>query len=79
MHTMYNVIGYGNCFINGLYLWYKLKFNGILVIRTRPGTLIPHLMIKVEDGLWHFRVEKNILPVPFHVLWFKGRYEKKMV
>jgi hypothetical protein len=76
---MHGVRGSGNCFVNGMYLWYKLKFRGIPVIRTRPGTLIPHLMIKEKDGLWHFRVEKNILPAPFHILWFKGRYEKKMV
>jgi hypothetical protein len=76
MPTMHNVMGYGNCFINGLYLWYKLKFNGILVIKTRPGTWIPHLMIEQEDCIWHFTVRKNVLPAPCHVLFFKGRYER---
>lgn len=73
---MNGVAGWGNCFINGLYLWFRLGFRGIPVIKTRPGTLIPHLMIKQENCMWHFRVEKNILPSPCHVFVFKGIYEK---
>jgi len=69
--------GYGNCVTQGLYLWYKLKFRGVPIIKTRPGTLIPHLMIKQKDCLWHFTVKENILPVPCHIFFFKGRYEQK--
>jgi hypothetical protein len=73
---MHGCKGVGNCFINGLYLWCRLGFRGIPVIRTRPGTLVPHLMIKQKNCMWHFRVEKNFLPSPCHVFVFKGIYEK---
>ena len=73
---MNGVAGWGNCFVNGLYLWYRLKFRGVPVIYTRPGTLIPHLMIKQKDCMWHFTVETNVLPFPCHVLFFKGTYER---
>jgi len=74
---MHNSRGIGNCFINGFYLWYKLKFKGFPVIRTRTGTLIPHLVIKQRDCVWHFKAEENILPSPCHTFVFRGRYEKK--
>ena len=69
-------IGYGNCFLNGLYLWYKLGFKGKLKIKTRPGTNIPHLIIEQEKTIWHFKVKKDLLPKPFHIFFFKGVYKK---
>lgn len=72
---MHGVTGYGNCFINGLWLYFKMGLRGRLIIKTRPNSRIPHLMIDHGDCLWHFRAKKEFLPQPCKHLFFRGRYE----
>jgi len=69
--------GVGNCFINGLYLYCMLGFNGKLTVRTRDNSWVPHLLIIQNDCLWHFKQTHNILPPPFSCLFFRGVYEKR--
>lgn len=67
--------GFGNCFVNGLWLYWKMGCVGKLVVKRRPGTKIPHLMIDCGEYSWHFRAKKQLLPHYCKHLFFKGRYE----
>jgi len=65
----------GNCLVCALAIW--LVHGGEIIRSYRPGTRIPHWLVKCRDGLIrHFTVEKNILPKPFCYLVFLGRFER---
>ena len=67
---------YGNCLFCALYLmWKERKNNPQFIMKYRPGTSIPHFMVRTKDKLHHFNAEKNIWPWPFHHLCFKGQFQ----
>lgn len=67
---------YGNCVIGAFALLWRERWNKPrFLLKSRPGTIIPHLMLKSETGLHHYRVEKDLLPWPFCYLVFKGRFQ----
>lgn len=50
--------------------------SGRLRVLWRPGRWVPHLYVLARDGTpWHFRVLRDILPQPWHWVWFWGRFE----
>ena len=59
------------------YFWFKNRCRGKLVMKTRPGTNIPHLLVKYQDHYVHFKNVKNLLPSPFHIFFFKGKFQKR--
>lgn len=67
---------YGNCLTGALFLlWSKRKQNPRLILKTRPGTMVPHFMVQSSAGIHHYTTEKNILPWPFCYLIFKGNFQ----
>ena len=66
----------GNCLICAFFLW--LFKGGSIIMAYRPGTSVPHWMVKCRDGsLRHFKVVKDILPWPLCYVLFLGTFEKK--
>lgn len=69
-------IKYGNCLAGALFLFWKERNNSpTLLLRARPGTKIPHFMVKSSNGLHHYRVSKEILPWPLCYIVFRGRFQ----
>jgi hypothetical protein len=67
---------YGNCFLGSLILfWKKRKYNPKIIIGFRPGTVVPHFIVKTQKYFYHYRTEKDILPWPFCYLVFKGSFQ----
>lgn len=67
---------YGNCLFCALVLmWKERKNSPKFIMKYRPGTSIPHFMVRTKDKLHHFNAEKNIWPWPFHHLCFKGQFQ----
>lgn len=67
---------YGNCLTGAiLLLWTQRNERPRLILKTRPGTRVPHFMVKTKAGVHHYRVEEEILPWPMCYLVFKGRFQ----
>lgn len=67
---------YGNCAIGALALLWRERCNKPrFLLKSRPGTFVPHFMVKSETGLHHYRVDKDLLPWPFCYLIFRGRFQ----
>lgn len=65
----------GNCLVCAFVIW--LVYGGKIITSTRPGTRVPHWLVKCRDGtVRHFRVRRDIFPPPFCYLLFLGRFEK---
>jgi len=68
---------YSNCLLGALFLfWRKRKHSPKILLRVRPGTLVPHFMVKDKRGLYHYKLDNNILPWPFCYLIFNGSFQK---
>lgn len=64
----------GNCLICSLVIW--LLYGGKIILSRRPGTRIPHWLVRCRDGrIRHFKVRREFLPGPFAVVLFLGRIE----
>lgn len=68
-------IKYSNCLFGAILLW--MCKGGKIIMSRRPGTRVPHWMVVKEDGLYHFRLRKDILPFPLCYLLFKGEFVKE--
>lgn len=69
---------YGNCLLGSLIIFLskkKRKKNPKIVLRFRPESLIPHFMVKSNDQLYHYKLDKDILPWPFCYLIFQGSFQ----
>lgn len=67
---------YGNCLVCALVLmWRERKHNPKFIMKYRPGTSVPHFMVRTKDKLHHFNAEKNIWPWPFHHVLFIGQFQ----
>lgn len=67
---------YGNCLVGALFLIYKeRKNNPKFILRKRPGTLVPHFMVRTKDKLHHYNVKRDILFWPFCYLIFNGEFQ----
>jgi len=59
---------YGNCLTGAmLLLWTKRSENPRLLLKARPGTKVPHFMVKSDTGVHHYRTERDLLPWPLCV------------
>lgn len=67
---------YGNCLTGALFLMLRERRNRPkFIIRVRPGTFVPHFMVRTKDKLHHYRVIKDILCWPFCYLVFRGELQ----
>jgi len=67
---------YGNCLAGAAVLmWRERNNNPRFMLNIRPGTKVPHFMIKSDLGLHHYRVSEEILPWPLCYVVFKGRFQ----
>lgn len=67
---------YGNCFIGAIVLMWKERGNSPrFLYRRRPGTFVPHLMVRSDTGLHHYRTDRDLLPWPLCYLVFEGRFQ----
>ena len=67
---------YGNCLCGALLLiWTERKNKPKFIMKYRPGTSVPHFMVRTKDKLHHYNLEKNILLWPFCYLIFKGQFQ----
>lgn len=67
---------YGNCLVCALVLlWRERASRPRFILRRRPGTIVPHFMVRSDAGLHHYRVVKDVLPWPLCYLLFKGRFQ----
>lgn len=66
---------YGNCLAGAaLLMWTERRNNPRFMLKIRPGTKVPHFMVKSDTGLHHYRVSKEILPWPLCYTLFQGRF-----
>jgi hypothetical protein len=67
---------YGNCLTGALFLFYaKRKNKPKMLFGFRPESFVPHFMVETKDVLFHYKVEKNILPWPLCYLIFQGSFQ----
>lgn len=67
---------YGNCLTGAtLLMWKERKNRPKFILKIRPGTRVPHFMVKSDSGLHHYRVSKDILPWPMCYIVFRGRFQ----
>lgn len=67
---------YGNCLTGAMVLlWTKRDERPQLLLKTRPGTRVPHFMVKSDTGIHHYRTERDLLPWPLCYLIFQGRFQ----
>ena len=67
---------YGNCLIGACVLLFKRKTKKPkIILRFRPESCVPHFMVKTINRLYHYKLEKNILPWPFCYLIFQGSFQ----
>lgn len=69
---------YGNCLLGSCVILLnkkKRKKKSKILFRFRPESYVPHFMVKSENQLYHYKLEKNILPWPFCYLIFKGSFQ----
>lgn len=67
---------YGNCLTGAaLLMWTERSNNPKFLLKIRPGTKVPHFMVKSDSGLHHYRVSKEILPWPLCYMVFQGRFQ----
>ena len=69
---------YGNCLLVSCVILLnkkKRKKKSKVVLRFRPESYTPHFMVKSENQLYHYKLEKNILSWPFCYLIFKGNFQ----
>lgn len=67
---------YGNCLTGAmLLLWRERNNNPRIILRSRPGTKVPHFMVRSSNGLHHYRTSKDILPWPLCYIVFQGRFQ----
>jgi hypothetical protein len=67
---------HGNCLLGSLILlWRKRKHNPKIVIGFRPGTIVPHFIVKTKKYFYHYKTEEDIFPWPFCYLIFKGTFQ----
>ena len=65
----------GNCLFGALWL---MLWHCTLRLRVCwGGSGVPHFLVLAPDGyLWHFKVHRDILPMPLAYLLFVGRLER---
>jgi hypothetical protein len=69
-------MNYGNCLVCAFFIYFKERHNNPKFILTnRPGTLVPHFMVRSTTGFHHYKTVKDILPFPFCYLLFKGEFQ----
>lgn len=67
---------YGNCFFGALFLLFKeRKNNPKFIMKYRPGTFVPHFMVRTKDKLYHYNLVKDIFCWPFCYLLFRGEFQ----
>lgn len=67
---------YGNCLTGALVLlWTERKNQPKFLLKVRPGTKVPHFMVKSNTGLHHYKTSKDILPWPLCYLVFQGKFQ----
>jgi hypothetical protein len=67
---------YGNCLTGAAFLMWRERNNDPrFILKIRPGTKVPHFMVKSGNGLHHYRVSKEILPWPLCYIVFQGRFQ----
>jgi hypothetical protein len=67
---------YGNCLTGAaLLMWTKRRENPRLLLKTRPGTKVPHFMVRSDTGVHHYRTERDFLPWPLCYVVFEGRFQ----
>ena len=66
---------YGNCLLGSFIILLNKKKKSKIILRFRPESYVPHFMVKSENQLYHYKLEKNILPWPFCYLIFKGNFQ----
>lgn len=67
---------YGNCLCGAVrIMWEERNNRPGLILRVRPGSLVPHFMIRTKEGLRHYRVVRDLFPWPLCYLLFEGRFQ----
>lgn len=67
---------YGNCLIGALLLLWKQRFNHPrFILRSRIGTKVPHFMVRTNNQLHHYKVDKDIFPWPLCYFLFQGSFQ----
>jgi hypothetical protein len=56
-------------------LWMKRDERPRLLLKNRPGTKVPHFMVKSDTGVHHYRTERDLLPWPLCYAVFEGRFQ----
>jgi hypothetical protein len=70
------IMRYGNCLTGAaILMWKERNNNPRFMLKTRPGTKVPHFMVKSDHGLHHYKVSKDIFPWPLCYLVFQGRFQ----
>lgn len=47
---------YGNCLTGAaILMWKERNNNPRFMLKTRPGTKVPHFMVKSDEGLHHYK------------------------
>lgn len=65
----------GNCILGALVLW--LRHGGMIELHPSRPTWITHCVVRCQDGRRrHFRLERDILPLPIGYFLFLGRFEE---
>ena len=67
---------YGNCLVCAFYLmWRERKNSPQFIMKYRPGTYVPHFMVRTKDKLHHFNTVRDILFWPLCYVLFKGEFQ----
>jgi len=62
-----------NCLFGVIKLAMKYR-EGELVVMV-GNDIVPHLLWLVEEKVYHFRLVRDFLPMPFGLFLFKGKYD----
>lgn len=66
----------GNCLCGAACLMWRFRTLGVRYLVPKGGR-VPHFYVVDRRGRkWHFRRERDVLPWPFRLLWFRGRVRK---
>ena len=69
---------YGNCLLGACVLFLnkmKRKKSPKIIMRFRPESSVPHFMVKSNDQLYHYKLDRNVLFWPFCYMIFKGSFQ----
>ena len=56
-------------------MWRERYNSPKFIMKYRPGTSVPHFMVRTKDQLHHFKADKNLLPWPFNHVFFEGQFQ----